>query len=231
MADDLERLKAEYADRARRLAGSDVYSMLNPANLFIIQGRQRAIVNALRRSKIDDLAQAHILELGCGAGGVLAELATIGAARNNLFGVDVLPDRLAQAQAATGLGNLSCADGRSLPYASNQFDLVLQFTVFSSILEDGIKARLAGEMLRVARPKGLLLWYDFWLNPTNPQTRGIRPAEIRRLFPGCQIHLRKITLAPPIARRVVPVSWGLAHWLESLGIFNSHYLAAIRPLE
>jgi hypothetical protein len=36
-----------------------------------------------------------------------------------------------------------------------------------------------------------------WLNPTNPQTRGIRPAEIRRLFPDCKYHFERITLTPP----------------------------------
>jgi hypothetical protein len=40
----------------------------------------------------------------------------------------------------------------------------------------------------------------------------------------------EITSAPPIARRVVPISWMLALFLESLKIFNSHYLVAIRPL-
>jgi hypothetical protein len=92
-----------------------------------------------------------------------------------------------------------------------------------------MKKEIATDMLRVLKPGGLILWYDFWLNPTNPQTRGIRPAEIKRLFPNCTYEFHKITLAPPIARRVVPISWMLALFLESLKIFNSHYLAAIRP--
>jgi len=71
-------------------------------------------------------------------------------------------------------------------------------------------------------------YYDFWLNPTNPQTRGIRPAEIRHLFPGCQIEFHRITLAPPIARRLVPISWQLSALLEKLLVFNSHYLSVIR---
>jgi hypothetical protein len=89
----------------------------------------------------------------------------------------------------------------------------------------------------VKRPDGLP-WlegrsYDFRLNPTNPQTRGIsyfsiRPAEIKRLFPNCHYEFHRITLAPPIARRVVPISWMLALFLESLKIFNSHYLAVIK---
>ncbi len=83
------------------------------------------------------------------------------------------------------------------------------------------------EILR--KPGGMILWYDYWLNPTNPQTRGVRPAEIRRLFPGCRLEFHRITLAPPLARLLVPLSWTLAHILEKLRIFNSHYLVAIRP--
>jgi hypothetical protein len=74
----------------------------------------------------------------------------------------------------------------------------------------------------------LIVWYDFWLNPSNRQTRGIRPAEIRHLFPGCTFDFRKITLAPPLARRVVPLSWLAAYLLEKLSVFNSHYLVGIR---
>ena len=125
-------------------------------------------------------------------------------------------------------------------------------TAISSILDPQIRRNICAELLRVLRspdlgsgkPGGMILWYDFWLNPVNPQTRGVRPAEIKRLFPNCSFEFHKITLAPPIARRVVPVSWILAYGLERLAIFNSHYpvryidflgnvqdyLVAIRPL-
>jgi hypothetical protein len=75
----------------------------------------------------------------------------------------------------------------------------------------------------------MILTYDFWLNPTNPQTRGIRPAEIKQLFPNCSYEFHRITLAPPITRKLAPISWGLCLFLESLKIFNTHYLVAIRP--
>jgi hypothetical protein len=125
---------------------------------------------------------------------------------------------------------LTCSDGQRLPYRSGVFDLVLQYTVFTSVLDDQVRTNLANEMLRVLRkPGGLILWYDFWTNPTNRQTRGIRPAEIRRLFPGCRYDFQRITLAPPIARRLVPHSWLLGVMLEQLSVFNTHYLVAIRP--
>ena len=82
----------------------------------------------------------------------------------------------------------------------------------------------------MVRKEGLILSYDFWLNPANPQTRGVRPEEIRRYFPGCRFEFQRITLAPPIARRLASLSWGLCTFLESLKILNTHYLAAIRPV-
>ncbi len=78
-------------------------------------------------------------------------------------------------------------------------------------------------------PAGKARQYDSWLNPTEPQTRGIRPAEIKQLFPNCRYEFHRITLAPPIARKLVPISWGLCLFLENLKIFNTHYLVAIRP--
>lgn len=227
---DLARLRTEYADRQRRLAGSDIYSPFNKSTLFIHQQRQRAIVSLLKKHGFGSLDRKHILELGCGCGGVLQELLSLGAQPACLHGTDLLPDRVKDAHDRLPHLPLTVSDGRHLPYPSASFDLVLQFTVFSSVLDDPLKTSLASEMLRVLLPGGLILWYDFWLNPTNPQTRGIRPAEIKTLFPGCTFDFHKITLAPPLARRLVPLSWLLSALLEKLTILNTHYLVAIRKI-
>jgi SAM-dependent methyltransferase len=228
-AADLTRLRVEYAARERRLSGSDLYSLFNPTQLFIIQQRQRAILQMLRSHGFEALASRRILELGCGGGGVLLDLLNWGALTKNLHGTDLLLDRLRAAQTRLPLLVLACAEGQALPYRTAAFDMILQFTVFSSILDAPIKANLAREMVRVLCPGGLILWYDFWLNPTNPQTRGIRLDEIRRLFPNCRYDFRRLTLAPPLARAIVPISWTLALILEKFTVFNSHYLVAIRP--
>jgi len=228
-SNDLSRLRTEYEDRERRFAGSDVYSPFNRANLFAVQGRQRAIQTALRRHGLISLREARILEMGCGDGGVLAEFLTFGASPQNLFGIDLLPDRLREAQNRLPGSPIVNADGSCLPFPSASFDLILQFTALSSILDADLRRDIARDMLRLLRPAGLILSYDFWLNPTNPQTHGLRPTEIRELFPNCRVSIQRITLAPPIARRLAAFSWGLCYFLESLTIFNSHYLAAIDP--
>jgi hypothetical protein len=83
-------------------------------------------------------------------------------------------------------------------------------------------------MWRVLKPGGAVLWYDFFVdNPRNRDVKGMPEKEIRRLFPAGQLHLRRTTLAPPLARRLVPLSWTLAALLEGARVLNTHYAALI----
>ncbi len=92
---------------------------------------------------------------------------------------------------------------------------------------------MASEMLRVLKPRGCILWYDFLVpNPYNRQTRALRRAEIATLFPDCQIKLRRVTLAPPHARFSLRLGRKVAEALDRMPILRTHYLATIgRSLE
>jgi ubiquinone/menaquinone biosynthesis C-methylase UbiE len=226
---DLDRLRGEYARRTESSALSRRYSVFDPANLFLLHGRQRAVLRLLGRQGIADLSELQILEIGCGGGGVLLEWASWGASPEREHGIDVLFERLTTARARSPLFRLSCASGADLPYRRGAFHVVMQFTAFSSILDPQLRMRMAAEMRRVLKPGGLIVWYDFWINPVNRQTVGLGRAAVRELFPGCEIDFTRLTLAPPIARRVVPLSRALAGVLEGLRIFDTHLLAAIRP--
>jgi SAM-dependent methyltransferase len=228
---ETERLRAVYGGRVARQTAAGLYSPANDAHLFAIQGRQRALLRRLRDEGLWPLAGKDILELGCGRGNVLLELLGYEATPSRLHGIDLLAERVAEAQARLPHLALSAASGARLPYADRSFDLVLQFTVFSSILDRAICYTVANEIRRVVRPGGAILWYDFWINPTNKQTRGIGPGEIQSYFPGCRFTFDRITLAPPLARRLVPISWSGALLLENLRFLNTHYLAIIRPIE
>jgi len=57
---------------------------------------------------------------------------------------------------------ISLGNAETLPFASKSFDLVMQFTVFTSILAQHVKQRIANEMIRVVKPDGMIIWYDFW---------------------------------------------------------------------
>lgn len=193
-----------------------------------MQQLKKDLISLLLKSGVSDLTGKKILEVGCGSGGVLRDYQTLGADPKSLYGIDVLQDRLIEANAKVHGSGLACSDAQNLPFPNSTFDIALQYTAFSSILDSDVKKNMANEVVRVLQPRGYLIWYDFWLNPTNPQTKGINLAEIRELFPGCQISWKKITLAPPITRKLIPFSWILGQILETFTVLNTHYLVLIR---
>lgn len=225
--DDIIRLKREYARRSRESVKD--YSLSDPANLFLYEQRHKSIVSLLASGVQVRPADLKILEVGCGSGAEIEELIRLGGKSENISGIDLLLDRLVLAYTKLPRSLFSCVDAQNLPFINDDFDLILQFTAFSSILDGHIKQNMAKEMVRVLKPGGSILWYDFWLNPLNKQTRGVRLKEIRQLFPGCTYQVRKITLAPPIARILVPISVKIATLLEQMKLLNSHYLVLITP--
>lgn len=219
---EADRILEELRRREREVP-ADFYSLDRPANRFLRQGQKRALRKALE--EIGPLSGKRVLEVGCGSGNWLEMLE--GAA--SLSGIELEPGRAARAAARFPGADIRTGDASRLPWDDASFDLVLQSTVFSSILEPGMRQAVASEMLRVLAPDGAVLWYDFFVdNPANPHVRGVRRREIAALFPGCRISLRRATLAPPLARRIVPVSWTLAALLESLRVLDTHYLGVIR---
>jgi ubiquinone/menaquinone biosynthesis C-methylase UbiE len=102
----------------------------------------------------------------------------------------------------------------NLNFSDAQFDLVLQSTLFTSVLDLQIKKQIATEMRRVVKPDGLILWYDCHMNnPRNTDVEGVKKREIYELFSGCSIEPECITLAPPINRLIAQYSWFFYYWL------------------
>jgi ubiquinone/menaquinone biosynthesis C-methylase UbiE len=207
----------------------DRYSVASDGALFMDQQRERAMVRMLRSAGLFPLSDTRILDVGCGRGGWLVRFESWGAAQRNLAGVDIDPFYVTRASERLREADIRRADGESLPWPDGSFDLVVQGTVFTSILDDTVRRRVAAEMTRVLAPGGAVLWYDFFRdNPRNPDVRGVRKDELRSLFPELSLRVRRATLAPPIARRIAPVSWLAASALDALRLLDTHYLALLR---
>jgi ubiquinone/menaquinone biosynthesis C-methylase UbiE len=226
---EVERIRSVYADRMRHV-DMRRYSIFDPAHLLFHFSRQAAFVRLLKHAGIDSFAAIKMLEIGCGAGDILIECLAWGAEPKHMFGVDVLFEELCKGHYRSVNMGLTCSDGRFLPFPDNSFDLVTQFTVFTSVLTPDVRKQLAAEMLRVVKHSGLIVWYDFWPNnPQNPQVKGIGLREIRTLFQGCRYFTQKIILAPPIARQLAPISSLLYHFLEHIPWLCTHYVVGIFP--
>jgi len=224
---EADLIRERYLRRAQLPPGR--YSPFNRGNLFIVQQRERLLLKMLAASGLAELGQRRILEIGCGDGYWLRKFVEYGAAPGNLSGVDLLEDRVARGCQLSPNINLSLANAEHLGFRDRSFDIVLQSTVFSSILDPSMRVNVAREMVRVLRDDGRIIWYDFrYDNPANPDVRGICRREVRGLFPRCPIEFRRTTLIPPLARRLGPVSWGICELLSLVPTLLSHELAVIR---
>lgn len=224
-----ERIRLAYS---KRHADGTVYSFFNPGHLFIAQQLEKELIKLFDHYQVNPLGDKKSLEVGCGTGGRLRELIKCGARPENLCGIDLLPDAIAVAKRVSPNINFRCGNAESLPFDAETFDIVTQFTVFTSILDAGMKRNTAKEMLRVVKPSGLILWYDYFVSkPTNPDVKGIGKREIIRLFPNCTFDFNKVTLAPPIARAIASYSFLLCYLLEKIPWLKTHYLVVIRKVE
>ena len=224
---------AAVAERYARRRVGDRYSLLRPEVWQSVHERQREMLRILARSGLHDPTVLRLLEVGCGSGGNLLELLRMGFVPEHLCGIELLPERWAQARHVLP-AVLSLIEGDALkadvPAASQ--DIVFVSTVFSSLLDDAFQQRLADAMWRWVRPGGAVLWYDFTMNnPRNPDVRGVPLARVRALFGGRQPQARKVTLAPPIARAVCRLHPALYTLCNALPPLRTHLLCwIVKPL-
>ena len=218
------------SDAAAGGAGVGRYSAFSPGHLFLLQQRERQVLALLARAGVRSLRSMRILEIGTGTGAWLRDFIRWGARPEHLAGVEPLAAPAAEARRLCPRGvRIVRGSAAALELEDESFDLVLQSLVFTSILDRGLRRIVAGEMRRVVRPTGLILWYDFHANnPRNPAVRGVGRREIRALFPDATVVLRRTTLAPPLARRLAARSWLLCCCLEKIPLLCTHYLGVIR---
>jgi 2-polyprenyl-3-methyl-5-hydroxy-6-metoxy-1,4-benzoquinol methylase len=109
---------------------------------------KRLLVSALVGDRLDRPG-LRILDVGCGTGGVLANLARHGSA----IGVDRSVQALRHT-ARRGVAGVACADMDKLPFGPARFDLVMMLDVIEHFADD--RAVVAAAR-RVLRPSGTLL--------------------------------------------------------------------------
>jgi ubiquinone/menaquinone biosynthesis C-methylase UbiE len=197
--------------------------------MFMVQERERRLLGLLKRYGHEYLQEKKIAEIGCGTGYWLREFIKWGARPENVLGIDLLPSRVAEASRLCPAGvNIICGNAAALELDDATYDLVLQSTVFTSILNHEMRQQVASEMIRIMKPDGIIIWYDYHVNnPLNPDVQGVKRREIYGLFAGCRIKLERITLAPPIARRLAPHSWFACYLLERIPWLCTHYLGVV----
>ena len=182
----------------------------------------------LERSGFFPLSDRRILDVGCGTGEQLGMFADWGAKSENLFGIDLIPERIRTAQLSFPRITFQLANAESMPFQDRFFDLVAVFTVFTSILDRQMAANVSDEINRVLAPGGGVLWYDFRINnPFNKHVRGMSRRQIQGLFAGFSLRVESVSLLPPLARRLGALADRLYAPLSSVPVLRTHLLGLL----
>ena len=185
-------------------------------------------------SQIRPFDGLDVVELGAGTGRLTSMMAPFAKA---ILVSDISRHMLDVAIAKlskTGLHNwtMTVADNRALPVIDRAADVSIAgwslgyFTTWYAESWRKEIGQVLAEMKRVLRPGGLLVVYDFWVNPLNPRVRPLRAGELRGLFAPRPVEVERVTLAPPIVR-ALDGRRGLCAPLERVPFLRTHLLAAV----
>ena len=216
-------------ERRKAIPGNR-YSPLNASTFMSEQEKERTLIKLIKKVKLEPLGDKRLLEIGCGTGTNLLQLIRLGFQPENLFANDILAERIAEAKKKLS-NQITFFEGDFLNINFNDelFDIVFQSMVFSSILDDDFKQKVAAKMWQLTKPGGGILWYDFFYNnPNNNDVKGVTLENIKNYFPGNNMTSYKLTLAPPISRIVTKVHPNLYTIFNSIYFLNTHLLCFIK---
>jgi ubiquinone/menaquinone biosynthesis C-methylase UbiE len=169
----------------------------------------------------------EIVDIGCGTGWWLEQLARRADVAATLHGVEILPERLEAARARVPEADLSVADARDLPLPDGGFDVVTLFTVLSSLASAADAEMALREAWRVVAPGGVLLvWEPRLPNPLSPNTLLVSRRMLEGPLDGARLEVCSTTVLPALARalgRTTGVAYPLLNRIRAL---RTHRLVA-----
>jgi len=93
---ETDRIARAYQEMEAR--AGDRWSLANSGNRAMLAERRRRFKRLLEEAGLAPVGERRVIEVGSGTGTELAWLLELGARPSNLFGVDLLADRVARAK-------------------------------------------------------------------------------------------------------------------------------------
>ena len=133
MEEEINRIKDVYKDRS--INPKIDYNPVLPQNTYFVISREKMLAKLLNKYFNSDLSNTQLLDVGFGSGNDILNLIRFGIDIKNVHGVEILPERYNRVKEILVNADLKLIEGFTLPYEDNSIDLLMQSTVFSSILD------------------------------------------------------------------------------------------------
>lgn len=229
-----ERIERVYTRYENDSQWKTKYSVFRPEVLAERQGLERAQLCALARFGFSQrMGDARVLDIGAGTGSFALRALSWGVAPEHLTLNELFAPRLERARRSLpATVHFVEGDGASLGAEHDgMYDVVCLNTVLSSIVEEAARMRLCDRITSLLAPGGVALIYDFMYdNPRNASVRRVTRAQLCGYFPQGKLTFKKLTLAPPISRRVaaLPVCGRALLRLLNLPPLRTHLLTCVQ---
>ena len=229
---ETDRIRRVYDSYKERDLRHRIWSELNPGNQSIEYERGQTLKRILQDAGISHYDDLKILDVGCGSGKVLAQFMKWGASPENLYGIDLLSDRIAEAKQNYKDIFFQTTNAEKIKFDDCFFDLVLLYTIFSSIFDRKMIMNISEEIRRVLKLGGMVVWYDFrYNNPWNSNVHRMGLKDIHMLFPEFKFKLRKVTVLPFLVRRMGRYTQFFYPILARIALLKTHYLGVlVKPI-
>ena len=221
--DEIKRIIESYDKRDLNRVDEHQYSF---SHYRINTKREREnVYTKVINQYFSDISNIKIIEIGAGEGENLHFFRVLGFKDKNISANELRPKQAQQLKIIFPSSYIHEGNALDLNF-KEEFDICFQSTVFSSILSDKLKEKIACRMFDMTKKNGIILWYDFiYDNPWNKDVKGVKKEEIKKLFPQSKkLTFYNIMLAPPIGRRVGPF-YPLFNFL--FPFLRSHVVAVI----
>jgi len=227
---EFDELKNIYQERDEFL--KDRYNPLNPDIMMTVQEKERLIVKWINTEKISPVSSKKLIEIGCGNGSNLLFFLKLGFKPENIVANELIEQRAESARKLLPETiKIIIGNAIDLQLPAEEFNIVFQSTVFSSILSFDSRKKLADIIWKIVKPGGGILWYDFiYNNPQNPNVRKVTLKEFKQLFPIGEIKYWRLTLAPPISRVVTKIHPNFYHLFNLFPFLRTHILCWIKKI-
>jgi len=222
MRGETEKIKERYAKRKENI----VEKHGNKTFIEKVVAEREAVYTKALKNNFTTTGNLKLIEIGAGAGANIDFFRKLRIQDEDIIAAELLPERAKTLREKFPKITVAEGDALQLNY-KNSFDIVFQSLVFTSILDDEFRKKLAAKMWAMLKPGGIILWYDFrFNNPANRDVKAVTKTEIRDLFPQSNnISFTHVTLAPPIGRRI----GGLYNFVNSVFPFlRTHLIAVIK---